>query len=137
MSLPIVAFICVHNACRSQIAQALGQHLASDTFLSVSAGTEIAKEIHPLAIQVLNDRYGIDVIKTGQAPKTIDQIPIPDRIIYMGCNVTCPTLNTDKLIPSEDWGIPDPSQGDLSTFEETAKIIEMKILDLRQRLKDN
>lgn len=59
-----VAFICVHNSCRSQIAEALGKHLASDVFESYSAGSEIKNQINPDAVRLMKNLYGIDMEKT-------------------------------------------------------------------------
>lgn len=55
-----VAFICVHNSCRSQIAEALGKHLASDVFESYSAGSEIKNQINPDAVRLMKNLYGKD-----------------------------------------------------------------------------
>ena len=58
-----VAFICVHNSCRSQIAEALGKHLASDVFKSYSAGTETKPQINGDAVRIMKELYGIDMEK--------------------------------------------------------------------------
>ena len=57
-----VAFICVHNSCRSQIAEALGKRLAADVFESYSAGTERKDRINPDAVRLMKQLYGIDMI---------------------------------------------------------------------------
>ncbi len=64
MSKPKVAFICVHNSCRSQIAEAHGKHLAADVFESFSAGTEVKDRINPDAIRLMKKLYGIDMEAT-------------------------------------------------------------------------
>ena len=84
-----VAFICVHNSCRSQIAEALGKHLASDIFESYSAGTETKPQINQDAVRIMKEMYGIDMEQT-QYSKLITDIPNPDIAISMGCNVGCP-----------------------------------------------
>ena len=56
-----VAFICVHNSCRSQIAEALGRHLASDVFESYSAGTEVKPRINQDAVRIMKEIYNIDM----------------------------------------------------------------------------
>ena len=61
-----VAFICVHNSCRSQIAEALGKHLASDVFESYSAGTETKLQINQDAVRIMKELYGIDMEAEGQ-----------------------------------------------------------------------
>jgi arsenate reductase len=65
-----VAFICVHNSCRSQIAEALGKHLAKDVFESYSAGTELKPHIDKDAVRLMKDLYGID-LELSQHPKCL------------------------------------------------------------------
>jgi arsenate reductase len=102
---PKVAFICVHNSCRSQIAEALGKHLASDVFESYSAGTETKPQINQDAVRLMKEIYGIDMEKT-QYSKLITDIPEVDVVITMGCNVECPWLPSRYR---EDWGLEDPT----------------------------
>ncbi len=64
MSKPKVAFICVHNSCRSQIAEAPGNYLAADVFESYSAGTELKDCINPDAVRLIKQLYGIDMEQT-------------------------------------------------------------------------
>lgn len=127
---PKVAFVCVHNSCRSQIAEALGKHLASDVFDSYSAGTELKDHINPDAVRLMKKVYGIDMEAT-QKNKLIEEIPSPDVVITMGCNVNCPVLPC-KL--REDWGLDDPSGKEDAFFEQTIMTIEEKIFDLKRRL---
>ncbi len=88
---PKAAFICVHNSCRSQIAEALGKHLVSDVFESYSVGTETKPQINQDAVRLMKELYGIDMEKT-QKSKLLDGIPEVDVVITMGCNVECPYL---------------------------------------------
>ncbi|MFV0517414.1 MAG: arsenate reductase ArsC [Aminipila sp.] len=129
---PKVAFICVHNSCRSQIAEALGKHLASDTFESYSAGTEIKSQINQDAVRIMKHIYNIDMEKT-QYSKLLEQIPSVDVVITMGCNVQCPFLPCKHR---EDWGLDDPSGKNDADFEETIAIIEEKILSLKEHIKN-
>ena len=85
---PKVAFICVHNSCRSQISEALGRLLAADVFDSWSAGTHTKPAINPDAVRLMKEIYGVDMEK-DQYSKTIDSIPAPDIAISMGCDVGC------------------------------------------------
>ena len=126
-----VAFICVHNSCRSQIAEALGRHLASDVFESYSAGTETKPRINPDAVRILKKTHGIDMEKT-QRSKLLSEIPAVDVVITMGCNVRCPFLPCQFR---EDWGLEDPSGKEDAAFLETIRLIEQKVLELRERLK--
>ena len=128
---PKVAFICVHNSCRSQIAEALGKQLASDAFDSYSAGTETKPRINQDAVRIMKSLYGMDM-ELSQTSKLIDDIPKDiDIVITMGCNVECPYLPSKHR---EDWGLDDPSGKDDDEFIKTAKTIEQKVMDLRKRV---
>ena len=131
MSKPKVAFICVHNSCRSQMAEALGKRFAPDVFISYSAGTETKLRINPDAVRVIRQLYGIDMEK-DQRSKLIDELPPIDWVITMGCNVDCPYLPSRFR---EDWGLDDPSGKSDEEFIRTAREIERRILDLRDRVK--
>ena len=130
MSKPKVAFICVHNSCRSQMAEALGRHLAGDVFESYSAGTETRPRINQDAVRIMKRLYGINMEKT-QYSKLLDELPPLDGVITMGCNVKCPYLPSRFR---EDWGLDDPTGQPDEVFIKTAKAIEGKILELKERL---
>nr|WP_205693997.1 arsenate reductase ArsC [Clostridium prolinivorans] len=130
MMLPKVAFICVHNSCRSQIAEALGKHFASDVFESYSAGTEIKQKINQDAVRLMKEIYGIDMEKT-QKPKLLEEIPPVDVVVTMGCNVQCPFLPCKYR---EDWGITDPTGKDDEEFVRVIHIIEQKIKNLKNEI---
>lgn len=126
-----VAFICVHNSCRSQIAQALGRHLAADVFESYSAGTERKDHINPDAVRLMKQIYQIDMEAEGQHSKLLSDLPAVDVVITMGCNVRCPMLPCQWR---EDWGLEDPTGKTDAEFLKTIAQIEKKILDLKTRL---
>ena len=130
---PIVAFICVHNSCRSQIAEALGKNLAADVFESYSAGTEIKDRINPDAVRIMKAMHDVDMEET-QYSKLIQVIPVPDLVVTMGCNVVCPHIPGAEV---EDWGLDDPTGQADEVFMETIKIIEEKVLDLKRRMEEN
>lgn len=130
MEKPKVAFICVHNACRSQIAEALGKLLVSDVFESYSAGTETKSHIDPDAARIMKELYGIDMEKT-QHPKDIAEIPAPDIAISMGCNVGCPFIGRPF---DENWGLEDPAGKSDETYDSVIKEIETRIQALRLEL---
>ena len=130
MSKTKVAFVCVHNSCRSQIAEALGKHLASDVFESYSAGTETKPQINQDAVRLMKEIYGIDMEET-QTSKLIADIPAVEWVVTMGCNVNCPFLPCEHR---EDWGLDDPSGKTDDEFKYTIKIIHEKILELKTRL---
>ncbi len=125
-----VAFICVHNSCRSQIAEALGKHLASDVFESYSAGTETKPQINQDAVRIMKALYGIDMELT-QWSKLLEDIPPVDIVITMGCNVQCPYLPCEHR---EDWGLEDPTAKKDAAFHEVIRSIEAKVLELKERL---
>ena len=127
---PKVAFICVHNSCRSQIAEALGKYLASDVFESYSAGTETVPQINQDAVRLAEQLYGIDMEQT-QYSKLLNELPPVDIVITMGCNVACPYLPCKHR---EDWGLDDPTGKDEKTFLGTISTIEQKILKLQMEI---
>ena len=126
-----VAFICVHNSCRSQMAEALGKKLAADVFESYSAGTETKPRINADAVRLMKQVHDIDMEQT-QFSKLLSDIPPVDVVVTMGCNVQCPFLPCQHR---EDWGLEDPSGKDDAAFLETMAAIEQKVLDLKERLK--
>lgn len=130
--LPKAAFICVHNSCRSQIAEALGRYLAGDVFESYSAGTEKKPQINQDAVRLMKDQYGIDMEK-DQYSKVLNEIPVPDIVITMGCNVACPNLPCRYR---EDWGLEDPTGKSDEEFLKVIQAIHKKILDLKDRVKN-
>ena len=132
MNKPKVAFICVHNSCRSQIAEAFGKALASDVFESYSAGTETKPQIDPDAVRLMKALYGIDMEKT-QYSKLITAIPAPDIAISMGCNVGCPFIGRTF---DDNWGLDDPTGKSDADFKTTIEEIRTRILALKQQLKD-
>ncbi len=125
-----VAFICVHNSCRSQIAEALGKHFASDAFESYSAGTETKPQINQDAVRLVKSLYGIDMEKT-QYSKLITDIPMPDIAVSMGCNVQCPFIAKPF---DYDWGLQDPTGKSDEEFIKVIKEIEQNILWLKKTL---
>lgn len=130
---PKVAFICVHNSCRSQMAEAFGKSLAADVFESYSAGTALRPEINPDAVRLMKSIHGIDMTLT-QRSKLLSDIPKVDIVVTMGCNVQCPLLDCQH---EEDWGLEDPSGQSDEVFIETMKTIELKVLDLKRRIASN
>lgn len=125
-----VAFICVHNSCRSQIAEALGKKLAFDVFESYSAGSEKKMQINQDAVGIMKKLYGIDMEKT-QYSKLVCDIPTPDILISMGCNVECPYIGMPF---DDDWGLDDPIGKSEEEYIKVIKEIEGKVLALRERI---
>ena len=130
---PKVSFICVHNSCRSQIAEALGKYYGSDVFESFSAGTETKPQINQDAVRLMKGLYQIDMEKT-QYSKLLAEIPPVDIVITMGCNVECPYLPSKHR---EDWGLDDPTGKGDEEFKKVISIIDTKIKELKKRIKSS
>ncbi|ADY12988.1 arsenate reductase ArsC [Sphaerochaeta globosa] len=126
-----VAFICVHNSCRSQIAEALAKATYSHLFNAYSAGTETKPAINQDAVRIMKELYDIDMEST-QKSKLLEELPPIDIVVTMGCNVNCPYLPCKSR---EDWGLDDPSGKDDATFRQTISSIEAKLEDLAERIR--
>lgn len=124
-----VAFICVHNSCRSQMAEAFGRILGLNVFESYSAGTEERDKINQDAVRIMKE-IGIDM-ELNQSSKLLSAIPEVDIVITMGCNVQCPTI---PCVHREDWGLDDPSGKSDEEFRNTRDLIKTKVEDLVQRI---
>ncbi len=126
-----VAFVCVHNSCRSQMAEGFAKSLGKDIFEAYSAGTEDYPEVKPLAVEVMEEA-GVDM--SNHHPKLLSDIPEDlDILITMGCNVVCPFVPNRH---QEDWGLDDPSGGPIEGFRETRDLIKEKMLDLIKRIEN-
>lgn len=132
MHKPRVAFVCVHNACRSQMAEAIARILAGDVFDSFSAGTETKPAIDPTAVRLVREQYGVDMTET-QYSKTLDALPEVDVVVTMGCNVQCPSLPCRRR---EDWGLDDPTGKEDSVYLAVMDTIRQRVLELRRELRD-
>lgn len=128
---PKVAFVCVHNSCRSQMAEALGKKFAADVFESYSAGTAIKEQINQDAVRLVKEIYNIDMEET-QRNKLLEDIPEVDVVITMGCNVNCPFLPCKFR---EDWELCDPTGKSDEEFKKIIDKIEEKVKELAERLK--
>ena len=126
------AFICVHNSCRSQIAEALGKHLASDVLDCYSAGTETKPQINADAVRLMKQIYDIDMEANGQHSKLISEIPEVDVAISMGCNVACPYIGREF---DDNWGLEDPTGKSDQEFIIVIRKIEEKILELKRDIR--
>lgn len=129
---PKVAFVCVHNSCRSQIAETLGKYYAKGVFDSYSAGTEVNQQINKDAVRLVKELYGIDMAES-QYPKSIDNLPKIDILVSMGCEVSCPHLEATAYL---DFGLADPTGKDDDFFKDVISEIDENIRFLVSRLKD-
>lgn len=127
-----VAFICVHNSCRSQMAEALGKIYGGDAFESYSAGTETKPQINSDAVRIIKEKYNVNMAES-QKSKLLSDIPKVDIVIKMGCNVVCPHLPAQHI---EDWGLEDPT-GSVEKVISCAKEIEIRVKDLAERIRNN
>lgn len=130
MSRVKVAFVCVHNSCRSQMAEALANILTVSSIEAYSAGTELVDRINQDAVSTIKDIYGVDMEET-QKSKLITDLPEVDVVVTMGCNVNCPNIYSKHR---EDWGLEDPTGQDIEQFYKLEKTIKEKLLDLEQRI---
>lgn len=127
-----VAFVCVHNSCRSQMAEGWAKKLGGDVLEVYSAGTENYPEVKPLAVKVMEE-VGVDM--STHFPKLLTHIPEEvDYLISMGCNVVCPFVPSRH---SEDWGLTDPSGGPIEDYRLTRDIIKTKVEELIKRVKND
>lgn len=124
-----VAFVCVHNSCRSQMAEAITKALAADVLEAYSAGTETKPQLNQDAVAVIKELYGVDMNET-QRSKLLDELPPVEVVVTMGCNVACPYLPSKHR---EDWGLEDPTGKDKAAFLQTAALIREQVLALRSR----
>jgi arsenate reductase (thioredoxin) len=128
-----IAFVCVHNSCRSQMAEAITKKLALDLFEPYSAGTETKPKINQDAVRIIKQLYDVDMNLT-QRSKLLDDIPQElDVLVTMGCNVECPFIPTQHR---EDWGLDDPSGLPDEAFIKTAELIREKLLSLKNRIQN-
>lgn len=124
-----VAFVCVHNSCRSQMAEGWAKKLGGEIFEVYSAGTENYPEVKPLAVAVMEEA-GVNM--SEHHPKLLSDIPETlDLLITMGCNVVCPFVPNQHF---EDWGLDDPSGGPIEDFRVTRDLIKEKVLQLISRV---
>ncbi len=127
-----VAFICTGNSCRSQMAEGFAKKYGNDVLEIYSAGTIPAEEVNPIAVEVMKE-VGVDL--GDQFPKTLKDISEKiDIAITMGCIKGCPLINT---ILEEDWGLDAPYGKPLDEFRRVRDIIEEKIKNLVERVKNN
>ena len=128
-----VAFVCVHNACRSQIAEALAKKWGRDMLEAYSAGTELKEKINQDAVRLMKKMHQIDMEET-QKPKLITEIPPVDYVITMGCNVACPTLPYKHQ--RFDWGLEDPSGKEDAFYVSVINQIQEEVLQLIEEIKN-
>ena len=122
-----VLFVCVHNAGRSQMAEAFLRDLAGGKAEARSAGTAPGERVNPIAAQVMAER-GVSLAAHTPKLLTQDLADWADRVITMGCAIdeSCPAA----LPEVEDWGLPDPSGQPLAAVRGIRDQIEQKVRSL-------
>ncbi len=133
MNKPKVAFLCIHNSCRSQIAEALGKKFASDIYESYSAGTETKPNINQDAVRLMKALYAINIEETQYSKLLTELLPV-DIVIKMGCDVVCPYLPSKYM---EDWDLDDPTGKSDDEFITVIKRIERNVRELARKIENN
>lgn len=132
MDLPVVAFVCTHNACRSQMAQTLAERMMPGEATFLSAGTDPAPRVDAGALEELSRRGVPEETVTALRPKRLSELPTHvDWLVTMGCGVACPAL---PCTHREDWGLKDPTGGPKEYYAACAEDILLHLADLRVRM---
>ncbi|HEY8813058.1 MAG TPA: arsenate reductase ArsC [Candidatus Dormibacteraeota bacterium] len=123
---PVVLFVCVHNAGRSQMAAGFLRHLAGDRVEVLSAGSEPADLVNPVAVEAMAE-VGIDV--SAEQPKLLRDTAVreADVVITMGCGDACPIYPGKRY---EDWDLPDPAGRPLAAVRLIRDEVETRIKEL-------
>jgi arsenate reductase (thioredoxin) len=127
---PVVLFLCVHNAGRSQMAAGWLRHLADDAVEVMSGGSDPGASANPAAVDAMAE-VGIDISTQQPRRWTDDDLGAADVIVTMGCGDTCPVLPGKRY---EDWELPDPAGRPLEFVREVRDSIEARVRDLIARL---
>ena len=126
-----VLFVCLHNAGRSQMSQALFTRVAGGRHEARSAGTSPAKRVHPSVVEAMNE---IDIDLSGKVPTllTTELAQWADVVVTMGCGDACPIIPGKRYI---DWDLPDPKDLPIEKVRELRNDIEIRTTDLASKLK--
>ena len=127
--MAVILFICIQNSCRSQIAEAIFNHLAPEGMRAISAGSNPAGQVDPVALAVLKE---IEIKIESLSPKLLTReiAQGADTIVTMGCPEACPAVGK----PMEDWGIEDPSGEDTDDYRQVRDTILQKVKTLLKAL---
>jgi arsenate reductase len=102
---PVVLFVCVHNAGRSQMAAGLLRSFAGDAIDVRSAGSAPADEVNPAVVEVMAE-VGVDLADAVPSMLEADDVRVADVVVTMGCGDACPVFPGTRYL---DWDLPDPS----------------------------
>lgn len=125
-ALPSILFVCVHNAGRSQMAAGFAVALGGDRVQVLSAGSEPADRINPVAVQAMAE-VGIDIAGTRPRVLAVDDVRASDAVITMGCGDACPIFPGKRY---EDWDLPDPAGLPLEEVRPIRDAIEQRVRHL-------
>ena len=123
---PTVLFVCVHNAGRSQMAAGYLRHLAGDRIEVLSAGSEPADQINPVAVEAMAEE-GIDIATEQPKVLTTEAVQESDVVITMGCGDACPFFPGKRY---EDWKLDDPAGQDIASVRPIRDEIRRRIEEL-------
>jgi arsenate reductase (thioredoxin) len=127
---PTVLFVCVHNAGRSQMAAGYLQHIARDRIGVLSAGSEPADQINPIAVEAMRED-GIDITAAQPKVLTDEAVQQSDIVITMGCGDACPFYPGKHY---EDWELEDPAGKDIEAVRPIRDEIKGRVQALVQAL---
>ena len=133
MNKPSVLFVCIHNAGRSQMAAGWLRHLAGDTVTVLSAGSEPANQLNPIAVQAMQE-VGIDITAAVPQRLSTEAVQSSDVVITMGCGDACPFYPGKRY---EDWELPDPAGQPLPAVRQIRDQIRTHIESLITTLHPN
>jgi arsenate reductase (thioredoxin) len=129
-SVPVVLFLCVHNAGRSQMAAALLDRLGGGRVRVRSAGSEPARSLNPSVVEAMRE-VGIDMSREFPKPLSDESVRAADVVITMGCGDACPIYPGKRY---EDWDLEDPAGKDLETVRRIRDEIEGRVTRLVEEL---
>ncbi|WP_298887828.1 arsenate reductase ArsC [uncultured Serinicoccus sp.] len=123
---PSVLFVCVHNAGRSQMAQAWLTHLAGDAVEVRSAGSAPTDSVNPAAVEAMRE-VGIDISHARPTVLTAESVQLSDVVITMGCGDACPIYPGKRY---EDWALEDPAGRGVEAVRPIRDDIRGRVVDL-------
>nr|WP_197024214.1 arsenate reductase ArsC [Nocardiopsis sp. CNT312] len=127
---PVVLFLCVHNAGRSQMALGFFRHLAGDRAIAWSGGSEPGQEVNPAAVAAMEE-VGIDISSEFPKPWTDEVVRAADVVVSMGCGDACPIFPGKRY---EEWTLDDPAGKDVAAVRPVRDEIEQRVRTLLSEL---
>jgi len=126
-----ILFVCVHNAGRSQMAEAFFNKITEGKAKGFSAGTQIAENVNPVVVEAMRE-VGLDISKNKPKLLSIDMLDSADKVITMGCGVegVCPA----SFVPTEDWQLEDPEGKTIERVRLIRDEVKLKIERLVKEL---